>query len=45
VSTSTGSSSGSSGVPSVSGHGRTASPAKSTPGLWSRVLGTLEFWR
>ena len=45
VSTSTGSSSASSGGPSVSGQGQTASLAKSTPGLWSRVLGTLEFWR
>jgi cell division protein FtsB len=45
VSTSTGSSSGSPGVSSVSGQAQTATPPKSTPGLWSRVLGTLEFWR
>jgi cell division protein FtsB len=41
----TGSSPGSSGASSAAAQGQAGTTAKSVPGLWSRVLGTLEFWR
>jgi cell division protein FtsB len=41
----TGSPPGSSGAPSGTAQGQAGTTAKSVPGLWSRVLGTLEFWR
>ncbi|MGO9341515.1 MAG: FtsB family cell division protein [Acidimicrobiales bacterium] len=41
----TASSPGSSGTGSGNAQGQGDATAKSVPGLWSRVLGTLEFWR
>jgi len=40
-----GSSPGSSGADAGTAQGQGQTNAKTVPGLWSRVLGTLEFWR
>jgi cell division protein FtsB len=45
VATGAGSSADPSGATAVTSEGGAARSVKSTPGLWTRVLGSLEFWR